>query len=53
MSDMGKKYGNVSNSEQYNHTAKFKTVQVGVVSACFEDTPSLAVFVYCQSSNDL
>jgi hypothetical protein len=46
MSDIGKNYGNLSNSQQYDHTAKFKIVQVGVVSVCFEDTPSLAVYVY-------
>jgi hypothetical protein len=53
MSDVEKNYGNLSDSQQYNHTAKFKIIQVGVVSVCFEDTPSLAVFVYCYNSSDL
>jgi hypothetical protein len=35
---MGKNYGNLSNPQQYD-TAKFKTVQVGAASVCFEDTP--------------
>jgi len=38
-SEMGENYGNLSNSQQCNHTAKFKIVQVGVLSVCFGDIP--------------